>query len=183
MYLYRAIDDRGHTIEFLLSSTRDRPAAMRFLRQTLARRGRPHRIGFDRSQTNRQAIRACNAESRLQDRSGAPQPTIKIRSSQYLNNRIEPDHRGYQTACSTHARIQVDLNRSGYHLGHRTDPYDAQKPGALCQCYKSVIGGPVRPTRSVIRHNGKPTAPIRQICDRTSSPPVTPPSFSAILLR
>ena len=117
MYLYRAIDDRGHTIEFLLSSTRDRPAAMRFLRQTLARRGRPHRIGFDRSQTNRQAIRACNAESRLQDRSGAPQSTIKIRSSQYLNNRIEQDHRGYQTARSAHARIQVDLNRSGYHLG------------------------------------------------------------------
>ena len=93
LYLYRSIDDRGDAIEFLLSSTRDLYAAKHFLRQALTRHGRPYRIVIDGSQTNRQAIRACDAESRLQDRSATPQTPIVIRSSQYLNNRIEQDHR------------------------------------------------------------------------------------------
>ncbi|GHO55342.1 hypothetical protein KSB_38170 [Ktedonobacter robiniae] len=33
MYLYRAVDTRGNTLEFLLSATRDAQAAKRFLRK------------------------------------------------------------------------------------------------------------------------------------------------------
>ena len=68
-------------------------AAKRFLRKALKRHGRPERIVIDGSQTNREAILSCDAESRLQDRSRRELKPIRIRQSQYLNNRIEQDHR------------------------------------------------------------------------------------------
>ena len=93
MYLYRAIDSNGDTVEFWFSERRNLTAAKRFLRKALKRHGRPERIVIDGSQTNREAILSCDAESRLQDRSGCKLKPIRIRQSQYLNNRIEQDHR------------------------------------------------------------------------------------------
>ena len=40
-YLYRAVDSRGQTIDFLLSAKRDAAAAKRFLRKAL---GQPHTV-------------------------------------------------------------------------------------------------------------------------------------------
>ncbi|MBD2748856.1 IS6 family transposase [Microvirga sp. BT688] len=93
MYLYRAIDSNGDTVEFWFSERRNLTAAKRFLRKALKRHGRPERIVIDGSQTNREAILSCDAESRLQDRSRGRLEPIRIRQSQYLNNRIEQDHR------------------------------------------------------------------------------------------
>jgi transposase-like protein len=44
MYLYRAIDSLGDTVEFWFSEHRDLMAAKRFFRKALARHGRPERI-------------------------------------------------------------------------------------------------------------------------------------------
>jgi putative transposase len=93
MYLYRAVDSVGDTVEFFFSEKRDLPAAKRFIRKALKRHGRPDRIVIDGSQTNREAIIACDGESRLRDQSQRPLKPIRIRQSQYLNNRIEQDHR------------------------------------------------------------------------------------------
>jgi putative transposase len=93
MYLYRAIDSGGDTVEFFFSENRDLPAAKRFLRKALEHHGRPDRIVIDGSQTNRQAIVACDGESRLRDQSQRPLLPIRIRQNRYLNNRIEQDHR------------------------------------------------------------------------------------------
>ena len=93
MYLYRAIDSVGDTVEFWFSEHRDLPAAKRFLRKALQRHGRPDRIVIDGSQTNREASISCDAESCLRDRSRRALKTISIRNSKYLNNRIEQDHR------------------------------------------------------------------------------------------
>jgi putative transposase len=92
-YLYRAIDSNGDTVEFWLSERRNLTAAKRFLRKALKRHGRPERIVIDGSQTNKEAILLCDAESRLQDRSRRRLKPIRIRQSRYLNNRIEQDHR------------------------------------------------------------------------------------------
>jgi transposase-like protein len=92
-YLYRAIDSNGDTVEFWFSERRNLTAAKRFLRKALTRHGRPERIVIDGSQTNREAILSCDAESRLQDRSRRRLKPIRIRQSQYFNNRIEQDHR------------------------------------------------------------------------------------------
>jgi transposase-like protein len=75
------------------SERRNLAAAKRFLRKALNRHGRPERIVIDGSQTNREAILACDTESRLQDRSKRDLKLIRIRQSAYLNNRIEQDHR------------------------------------------------------------------------------------------
>ncbi len=93
MYLYRAIDSVGDTVEFWFSEHRDLPAAKRFLRKALQRHGRPYRVVIDGSQTNQEAIVSCDAESRLQDQSRRALKAIRIRKSKYLNNRIEQDHR------------------------------------------------------------------------------------------
>jgi len=53
MYLYRAIDGNGDTVEFWFSERRNLIAAKRFLRKALKRHGRPERIVIDGSQTNR----------------------------------------------------------------------------------------------------------------------------------
>src|SRR3954449_5910996 len=92
-YLYRAIDSNGDTVEFWFSERRNLAAAKRFLRKALKRHGRPEQIVIDGSQTNREAILSCDAESRLQDRSRCKLKPIRIRQSRYLNNQIEQDHR------------------------------------------------------------------------------------------
>lgn len=93
MYLYRAIDSLGDTVEFFLSEHRDLMAAQRFIRRALRRHGQRERIVIDGSQTNREAIIACDSQGRLLERSHSPLKRIRIRQSQYLNNRIEQEHR------------------------------------------------------------------------------------------
>lgn len=93
MYLYRAIDSNGDTVEFWFSERRNLAAAKRFLNKALKRHGRPERIVIDGSQTNREAILACDTESQFRDRSRRKLKPIRIRQSRYLNNRIEQDHR------------------------------------------------------------------------------------------
>jgi transposase-like protein len=83
----------GETVEFLFSQNRDLPAAKRFRRKAFERHGRPDRIVIDGSQTNHEAIRFCDAESRLRARSRRSLKPTRIRKSRYLNNRIEQDHR------------------------------------------------------------------------------------------
>ena len=93
MYLYRAIDSVGDTVEFFFSEHRDLSAAKRFLRKVFARHGRPDRITIDGSQTNYEAIVSCDLEDRLRDKTRRSLKPIRIRKSKYLNNRIEQDHR------------------------------------------------------------------------------------------
>jgi transposase-like protein len=87
MYLYRAIDSVGDTVEFWFSEHRDLPAAKRFFTKALARHGRPDRVIIDGSQTNREAIVSCDTTHRLQYAAIEAKP-IRIRASRYLNNRI-----------------------------------------------------------------------------------------------
>ncbi len=81
MYLYRAIDSVGDTVEFFFSENRDLLAAKRFFRKALERHGLPDRIVIDGSPTNRAAIVSCDAEDRLRDRSRRRFKPIRIRQS------------------------------------------------------------------------------------------------------
>jgi transposase-like protein len=93
LYLYRAIDSNGETVEFWFSERRNLTAAKRFLRKDLKRHGRPERIVIDGSQTNREAILSCDTTDRLEHQAQCKLKPIRIRQSAYLNNRIEQDHR------------------------------------------------------------------------------------------
>src|SRR3977135_273030 len=48
-YLYRAVDKDGHTIDFLLTPTRDRDAAETFLRKAIRSQGLPENIKKDKT--------------------------------------------------------------------------------------------------------------------------------------
>ena len=127
MYLYRAIDSSGYTVEFWFSERRNLTAAKRFLHKALKRHGQPGRIVIDGSQTNREAILLCDTADRLQDRSRGELKPIGIRQSAYLNNRIEQDHRaikrrvrpmlGFKSMASARAILggieMIDMIRKG----------------------------------------------------------------------
>jgi transposase-like protein len=85
VYLYRAVDKYGKTIDFLLTKQRDKKAARRFLNKAIGRHGVPDKITIDGSDANAAAIKSYN------DDHGT---SIDIRQIKYLNNIVEQDHRG-----------------------------------------------------------------------------------------
>jgi len=84
VYLYRAVDKQGHTIDFLLRAKRDKKAAIRFFKKAIKNNGVPEKIDIDKSGSNTAGIKAVNKENKI---------NIEIRQSKYMNNRIEGDHR------------------------------------------------------------------------------------------
>ena len=68
MYLYRAIDSDGDTVELWFSERRNLAAAKRFMRKALTRHGRHERIVIDGSQTNREP--SCRVMPRASCRTG-----------------------------------------------------------------------------------------------------------------
>lgn len=51
-YYYRAVDEQGHTIDFLLTATRDRQAARRFFKKAIKRNGEPSLVNINQSGAN-----------------------------------------------------------------------------------------------------------------------------------
>ncbi|MFP1132851.1 IS6 family transposase [Asticcacaulis sp. W401b] len=93
-YRYQAIDNPGATVEFFFRRTRDVAAAKRFIRKALGRYQRRVQFSIDGSQPNRTAIFEADLVAKLKtsETDIACEP-IQIRTSKYLNNSIEQDHR------------------------------------------------------------------------------------------
>ena len=77
-------DKEDHTIDFLLTPTRDRDAAEAFLRKAIRTQGLPEKIAIDKSGSNTAAIKRYSQTHKT---------AIVIRHSKYLNNIVEQDHR------------------------------------------------------------------------------------------
>jgi transposase-like protein len=90
MYLYRAVDGQGNTVEFYLSRTRGIAAAKAFFRKALKRHPEPHSIILDGHEPSHCALRRMGMNGEFNFR--GPDP-VKIRSCPYLNNIVEQDHR------------------------------------------------------------------------------------------
>ena len=69
MYLYRAVDSQGNTLEFLLSPTRDAEAAKRFFSKTLAapHTTTPRVITVDKNAAYPKALNELQAEGAIPD--------------------------------------------------------------------------------------------------------------------
>jgi transposase-like protein len=86
-YLYRAVDNDGKTVDFLLRAKRAVAAAKAFFHRAFKSQGRlPRAITLDGYQASHRAAREFLGEHRSGKRP-------KLRSSKYLNNLIEQDHR------------------------------------------------------------------------------------------
>src|SRR5579864_4076775 len=88
LYLYRAVDSQGNTLEFLLSATRDAAAAKQFFRKTLgaAHTVAPRVITVDKNAAYPKALQELKAED-------AMPACCELRQVKYLNNLVEQDHR------------------------------------------------------------------------------------------
>ena len=116
-YLYRAVDREGQTVDFRLSINRDVKAAKAFFRKALETQGRaPVSITLDGYAASHRAVRELPAQS----------PRWKytlLRSSKYLNNMIEQDHRGVKSRINPMLGFKVfdraELTIAGVELLHR----------------------------------------------------------------
>jgi transposase, IS6 family len=88
VYLYRAVDSRGQTIDFRLSAKRDAQAAKRFFRKALARPNtvNPRTITVDKNAAYPKAVADMKRNKRLWR-------FARLRQVKYLNNIVEQDHR------------------------------------------------------------------------------------------
>jgi transposase, IS6 family len=88
VYLYRAVDSQGNTLDFVLSPTRDGEAAKCFFLKTLAaaHTSEPRVINVDKNAAYPKAIAELKAEGRIPE-------SCLLRQVKYLNNVIEQDHR------------------------------------------------------------------------------------------
>ena len=92
--LYRAVDQEGNTIEFMLSKNRDESAAKAFFTQAIGSSGLPDKITIDKSGANKAGINAINLQLIIFSLLGCALMQIDIRQIKYLNNIVEQDHRG-----------------------------------------------------------------------------------------
>ena len=85
-YLYRTVDKQGRTVDFLLSERCDVAAAKRFFSQAMKKQGTPRVITLDAYAASHRAITELRSAGTIARR-------VRIRSSKYLNNVVEQDHR------------------------------------------------------------------------------------------
>lgn len=116
VYLYRAVDKFGKTLDFMLSRRRNKAAATKFFARALETNGITRKIVIDKSGANTAGINEIN---RMLKRFGCPVPIEMVRIK-YLNNVVEQDHRfikrrtrpmlgfkSFEATASTLAGIEV----------------------------------------------------------------------------
>jgi transposase, IS6 family len=88
VYLYRAVDTLGNTLDFVLSPTRDAEAAKRFFLKTLVapHMSEPRVINVDKNAASPKAFNELKAEGCIPEH-------CEFRQVKYLNNVVEQDHR------------------------------------------------------------------------------------------
>ena len=109
MYLYRAVDKAGDTIDFYLSKYRDQLAAARFLKKALGANHNtiPRVINVDKNQSYPAAVNSAKESGYLPDET-------ELRQVKYLNNRVECDHRKLKRL------INYGLGFGGFWTAHKT---------------------------------------------------------------
>ena len=126
MYLYRAVDSTGQTLDFLLNATRCTRAAKRFFMKVLGRPqlASPRVINVDKDRAYIGAIRDLV-------RDGLLPKSSKRRPSRYMNNIVEQDHRFIKR------RVKPGLGFSSFPTAWRTlRGYEVMNMGYGAQPYR-----------------------------------------------
>lgn len=89
VYMYRAVDKFGKTLDFMLSKRRNKAAAGKFFARAFEVNGLPRKIVIDKSGANTAGITVIN---RTLTRLGCPIPIEMVRRK-HLDNIAEQDHR------------------------------------------------------------------------------------------
>ena len=124
MYLYRAVDGQGNTVEFFLSRARGAAAAKAFFRKALKHHREPHSITLDGHRPSHSALRHMGMNGEFNFRGRNP---VKIRCCQYLNNVVEQDHRRVKGRLRSMLGFKTFYN-ARRHYRHRAGAEDSQTP-------------------------------------------------------
>ena len=133
-YLWRAVDHEGEVLEVFVTRRRDRRAALKFLKRTMKRYGRPRSIVTDRLRSYRSAMKVIGN-------------TTSQECGRWLNNSAENSHQPFrrregamakfrspatlQKFASIHASIHNHFNRE-QHLNRR-DIFKQNRSAALAE--------------------------------------------------
>jgi transposase-like protein len=128
--LYRAVDASGKTVDFRLSPRCDVASAKAFFRKALRSQGAPEIITIDRYAVSHRAVRELQQQERL------PKLT-KLRSSKYLNNLVEQDHRDVTSRLGTMLGLKNFTSAAttirGIELMHRIRKAQFDLPAVVSQ--------------------------------------------------
>jgi putative transposase len=139
-YLWRAVDHEGEVLESFVTKTRDKAAALKFIRKAMKRHGRPGAIVTDGLRSYGAALRHLGAAGR------------KV-TGRWLNNRAENSHQPFrrreramlrfrrmktlQKFATVHGQIHNHFNQER-HLVSR-EIYRERRSAALAE-WSTVMG-------------------------------------------
>jgi putative transposase len=86
VYLYRAVDKNGDTVDFMLSRKRDKKVAFRIFQKTIGQHGLPEKITMDKSGANKSGVDKINLLLTLLCLLTGIFYHIIVRQIKYLNN-------------------------------------------------------------------------------------------------
>ncbi|MCZ6874239.1 MAG: IS6 family transposase, partial [bacterium] len=92
-YLWRAVDHEGEVLEVFVTKRRDRRAALKFLKRTMKRYGRPKAIVTDRLRSYRAAMKMIGNEF------------VQV-CGRWLNNRVENSHQPFRRREAAMAKFR-----------------------------------------------------------------------------
>jgi putative transposase len=133
-YLWRAVDHEGEVLESFVSKTRDKAAALKFLKKLMKRHGRPGELVTDGLRSYGAALKELGAEDRQV-------------TGRWENNRVENSHqpfrrreramlrfrrmRSLQTFAAVHASVHNLFNIERSHSSR--DIYKQARTAALAE--------------------------------------------------
>lgn len=133
-YLWRAVDHEGEVLESYVTKTRDKTAALRFIRKALKRNGQVETIVTDRLRSHPAAMRELGNEERRE-------------MGRHLNNQVENSHlpfrrreramqrfrqmRSLQKFASVYASIHKHFSQERHLVDRQT--YKLRRSAALAE--------------------------------------------------
>jgi putative transposase len=133
-YLWRAVDHEGEVLESYASKTRDKAAALKFIKKAMKRHGRPKAVVTDGLRSYGAALKEVGGTDRQE-------------TSRWLNNRAENSHLAFrrreramlkfrqlkslQKFSSVHASVDNHFNQDRHLISRKT--YKERRSAALAE--------------------------------------------------
>ena len=139
-YLWRAVDQEGEVLESYVTKTRDKAAALRFMKKALKRHGSPEAVTTDGLRSYKAAMSELGNAA-------------KHEVGRWANNRVENSHlpfrrreramlrfrqmKSLQKFASVHANVHNHFNRERHLVDRET--YKTRRSAALAE-WQNLVG-------------------------------------------